>query len=269
MSVAVRERVDSVDSVDRPGHSPRQRLVVVSAVIATLAVIAGPLVAGALGGGLTRGGGSALTPMAEQVLESVPGSYQTEDMVVVPSSVNLGTAWANDVAPDAVDGDVVELDVRGLADLDYLPTTGEAPDWVSEVSAEDRVLMDVGNLSFACTRWAGADACTGALLMEHEGEKYLFHSGLGVVGSPDEVRSFRVLDLGRPTTLALGVLPFGATSAVVKFRVGGGTGVPARTSAPGAVGGATLWWLSAPSSIESVGFLDADGQLLERIRPTG
>lgn len=270
MGVATRERVDYVDSVDRPGHSQRQRLVVVSAVIATLVVIGGPLVAGLLSGGLSRGdGNSALTPMAERVLRSMPGAFLTGDLVVVPTAANPSTAWTNVVAPELIDGDVVQLDVRGLADIGYLPSRGTAPGWLSDVTAQDRVFLDVGNLSFACTRWPGADACTGSLLMEHDQALYLFHSGLSIVGSPDEVRSFQVLDLGHPTTMALGVLPYGASAAMVTFRGGGDRGVPARTSAPGAVGGATLWWVSAPAAAESVRFLDADGHVLGEADPTG
>lgn len=270
MSVATRERVDHVDSVERPGRSQRQRLVVVSAVIATLVVIGAPLVAGLLSGGLSRGDGNpALTPMAERVLHSIPGAFKTGDLVVVPAAGNPGTAWTNVVAPELVDGDVVQLDVRGLADIGYLPSRGTAPSWLSEVSAQDRVFLDVGNLSFACTRWPGADTCTGSLLMEHDNALYLFHSGLDVVGTPDEVRSFQVLDLGHPTTMALGVLPHDAKSAMVTFRGGGDRGVPARTSSPGAVGGATLWWVSAPAAVESVRFLDAEGRVLGRADPTG
>ncbi|MGH3365375.1 MAG: hypothetical protein ACRDOW_11680, partial [Nocardioidaceae bacterium] len=118
------------------------------------------------------------------------------------------------------------------------------------------------DLYFACTLWAGADACAGSLLMEHQGELFLFRAGLRLLGSPDEVRTFRVLDGGLPTDLALGRTPLGATGATVTLD--DGQEMRASVSAPGAVGGATVWWVATAEPVAAVKFVDGD-RVLDKV----
>ena len=264
MSVALNERVDYADSLDPCDRAPHQRRDVIAAVVATLAVIAGPLIAAGLGAAgrfAPVEEESVLTPTAQRVLEELPGAYASRGLVVVPAATDPGVAW-NGVPAEAVEGEVVNLEVRGLAEYGYLPSAGSAPAWLSKVSPRDRVFSDVGDLYFACTLWAGADACAGSLLMEHEGELFLFRAGLRLLGSPDEVRTFRVLDGGLPTDLALGRTPVGATGATVTLE--DGQQMRASVSAPDAVGGATVWWVSTTEPVAAVKFVDGD-RVLDKV----
>ncbi len=272
MSGAVYERVEYAGTGDRRQAAPHQRLVLAAVVVATLSMIAWPLLGAVLGlggrlGGLTTDE-ALLTPTARRVLDELPGAYTVGGMVVVPDMSASGSEWANAVPPDLVDGAMVDLGVRGLAAPSYLPSRGAAPSWLSEVGTGDKVFKDVGNLSFACTRWPGAERCTGSLLVEHGDEHFYYQSGLSLVDSPEQVRTLRVLDLGVPTNLVMGVLPQGATFAAA--AVDGESGprqLPVNVSAPGAVGGATLWWVSARSPVESVMFLDDHDRVLGRVTP--
>jgi len=264
MSVALNERVEYADSLDPCDRAPHQRLVVVAAVVATLSVIAGPLIAaglGVVGRFVPVEEDSVLTPTAQRVLEELPGAYATRGMVVVPAATDPGVVW-NAVPAESWEGEVVDLEVRGLAEYGYLPSAGSAPAWLSEVTPRDRVFSDVGDLYFACTSWAGEDACAGSLLMEHEGDLFLYRAGLRLLGSPDEVRTFRVLDAGLPTDLALGRMPVGATGATVTLD--DGRQLRASVSATGAVGGATVWWASTTEPVAGVRFLDGD-RVLDKV----
>lgn len=266
MSVALHGLVDHLEPEVPTAQPGGRRWVVVSAALATLAAIAGPLLAAGIGSlvvpepDLT----GALTPVARQVLEQEPGAYQTGDMVVVPA--DQGTVWTNDVPRDRVDGAVVDLGVRGLVQPGYLAHRGTRPDWMSSIGDRDRVFTEVGDLSFACTRWPGADTCTGSLLTQHDGNHFIVRSGLSLE-VPEQVNTFPALDLGLPTDLALGVMPQGAVSASVSVAGDGWQNrMLANTSPTGAVGGATLWWVSVPAHVESVTFLDGHNQVIGTAR---
>lgn len=257
MSVAAH---DGVRSAERERH---QRLVIAAAVVATLAVIAGPMLAGALGLHGRPAPFDALTPDARRVLKELPGAFETAGLVVVPAATDPNLLWTGPISPDQVDDPVVSLGVDGLAEHGDMHLQETAPAWLRQVGAEDLVFEDVGNLSFACTRWPGAQTCSGTLLMEHLGERYILRSGLGLPRSPGEVSSFQVLDDGLPSELVLGGAPPEVRSVEVTM-VGGGRVLAARTTAPGAVGGTTLWWASVPAPVAVVTFLDARGQVLAR-----
>lgn len=266
MSVALDGLVDRVDPESSVERGSNRRAVVAAAVLATLAVILGPLVAAGLGavGGPGEDRSSTLTPVARHVLAETFGAYTTDGLVVVPTAI--GTVWTNAVPAERVDGKVVDLGVRGLARPGYLSYDGTAPAWLSEVQDEDRVFIDVGELAFACTRFPGASGCTGSLLMQHAGQHFIFRAGLAL-DSPEEVHTFPVLEMGLPTNLALGVMPDGAVSATASVE---GRGWSNRflvsTSEPGAVDGATLWWLSAPAEVREVTFLNGHNQVIGTAR---
>lgn len=264
MGVAVPQRVDYAEAVDAIGSSARsrrRRSTVAASVLATLAVIAGPLVVGWLGfmGHMTPVNGDALlSPMARRVLHTLPQAYTTSGMVVVPAAGDRGLVSTSPLPRDQIDGAVVNLGVHGLADYGYLPRSGQAPDWLSGLRPQDQVFSDVGTLSFACMRWPGASDCKGTLLMSYGGQRHVFRSGLDVVGSPDQVHTFRALDAGLPTTLLLGSLPPRAVSASVKVGSNGSFDVVfGHTSRPRAVGGATLWWAVTAAPAVAVRFFDS------------
>ncbi len=264
MSVAVHDPVEYVDR-DEAEQARHPRAVVWSAAAATLAVIAGPVIAAALGfvERVDPDDGGTLTSLAQRVLEEVPGAFETSGLVVVPAATDPGVAWTGIVTSDRVDGAPVDLGVSGLAEYGYLPSSGTAPAWLSQVAPTDRVFSDVGTLSFACMRWPGAERCTGTLLMEYAGGLHVFRSGLSVGESPDQIRTFRALDAGLPTELVLGAMPSGAVAAMV--LTSDDREVRARTSDPGAVAGETLWWLSVTEPVRTVTFFDAKYRVLEQV----
>ena len=246
MSVAAH---DAVSPAERGRH---QRL-----------VIAGPMLA-ALGLGGHRAPVDALTPDARRVLKELPGAFVTGGLVVVPAATDPNLLWTGPISPGLVEDPVVSLGVDGLAEHGDLHLQETAPAWLRQVGSEDLVFEDVGNLSFACTRWPGAHVCTGTLLIEHLGERYILRSGLDLRRSPGDVSSFRVLDNGLPSELVLGGAPPEVRSVAVTMTAGGSHVVEARTSAPGAVGGTTLWWASVPAPVATVTFFDARGQVISR-----
>ncbi len=265
MSVALDGLVDRVEPEPPVERGSNRRAVVAAPVLATLAVILGPLAGAGLGSLSGQGEDQgALTPVARRVLDQAPGAYVTGGMVVVPAGV--GTVWTNNVPADRVDGAVVQLGVHGLARPGYLSYDGRAPSWLSTVQDGDPVFVDVGDLTFACTRWPGAPGCTGSLLMAHDEEQFIFRSGLGL-HTPERVQTFSALETGLPTNLALGTMPEGAVSATVSLEGRGWSDrFLASVSEPGAVGGATLWWVSAPADVRLVTFLDGHNQVIGTAR---
>jgi hypothetical protein len=266
MSVAVHDPVEYVDR-DEAEQARHPRAVVWSAAAATLAVIAGPVIAAALGfvERVDPDDGGTLTSLAQRVLEETPGAYETAGMVVVPAAGDRGVSWTGVVLPDRVDGVFVDLGVNGLAQYgsDYYPSGSTSTEWLTEVTPGDQVFADVGALSFACMRWPGADSCTGALILERTGTKLLFRSGLSIGESADQIRTFRVLDAGLPTQLVLGAMPRGAVAAMV--LTADDHEVRARSSDPGAVAGETLWWLSVTEPVRTITFFDEKYRVLERV----
>lgn len=242
-------------------HSPHPRLVVAAAVVAMLAVVAGPALGlGGVGRWVHVDRGPALTPIAKRVLDQVPGAFETGGIVVVPAAGNPDILWTGALTPDLIAGPIVDLGVSGLAEPGYLPSGGTAPAWLAKVGTADQVYDDVGNLWFACTRWPGSKSCKGTLLVENAGQRYIFRSGLDLAPSPREVSSFRVLDLGRPRDLVLGGAPPDASRVMV--RLAGGRWVEAQISDPGAIDGVTLWWVSVGAPVTDIRFLDAGGGVL-------
>lgn len=247
-------------------RSPHQRLVVAAAAVATTAVIAGPaLTLGPrpAGRSVPVDDGPVLTAAARRVLEHVPGAFETGGDVVVPAVGSPYILWTGALSPDLVVGPVIALGVRGLAEPGYLPSGGKAPAWLQRIGTEDQVYDDVGELSFACTRWPGVARCTGTLLMKHAGQRYIFRSGLHLAPSPDKLTTFPVLDDGLPRDLVIGAAPKAAARVKVSLA-GQHHELQARTSAPGAVRGTTLWWVPVAAPVSAVTFLDRDGAVLAR-----
>jgi len=263
MSVAVRGVSAQGDPArpraDRDPH--HERLVIVTTVLATLVAVAGPLLIGGLGR-LASVDDEALSPPAQRVLAEVPGAFETEGLVVVPANTDAALAWVEEMPYERIDGAVVDLGTHGLADYGYLPLRDSAPGWLMSITPGDSVFSDAGPLAFACTRFPSAEDCTGTLLMEHEGELYIFRAGLALADLTEQPRGFRALDLSGPAQLVLGTTP--PETAWVELRLAGDAGqrVTASLSDPGVVDGATLWWATVSSPIEEVTFLDAGGRAI-------
>ncbi|MGH3370171.1 MAG: hypothetical protein ACRDPR_09220 [Nocardioidaceae bacterium] len=264
MSAAVPHAGDRADGAELLARARHRRRVELFAVLATLAIITGPLVAGAIGlvGRLAPvDEESLLTPNAQRALEELDGAFARGGLVVVPADLDPDVVWSGPVGLDRVDGTLVDLAVHGLAAYGYLPSRGVAPAWTSRIDKDDRVFHDVGPLFWACARWPGASRCTGTLLMEHADEYYILRSGLDPSRDPAGMLSFSVLDGGAPTDLVLGAAPPGARSVTVtlsgaeRLRV-----VNGRVTAPRAAGGTTLWWASVSDPVADVRFLGDRGR---------
>ena len=246
-------------------RSPHQRMVLAATVVATLGVIALP--AGMAGSGpagrtIAVDIGPAPTPAARRVLKEVPGAFETRGLVVVPAATDPETRWTGALSSDLVVGPVVALGVRGLAEPGYLPSTARVPAWLRRLGTKDQVYDDVGDLSFACTRWPGVADCTGTLLLGHAGRHYIFRSGLHFWRAPGEATTLLVLDDGVPRNLVIGGAPPGTARVLVALP--GSREVEARTSAPGPVHGVTVWWVAVAEPLSAVTFLDRDGAVLAR-----
>lgn len=239
------------------------RLPVLASALATLVVIVVPfaVTGGAGSGSATDPGRDELTPAARRVLDELPGAFARSGLVVVPAELDPGVAWTGAVGAERVEGELVELGVHGLVGLGYLPSSGSAPAWAQGVEEADRVVSDTGPLAYACTRWPGARTCTGSLLARVRGAHYIVRSGLDVPEDPEAVLRFPVLDLGEPAELTLGTLPPGAARVEVEDPHGR---LVANLSEPGAVAGATLWWVVSDDRPQVMLAFDRDGDLLER-----
>jgi hypothetical protein len=130
------------------------------------------------------------------------------------------------------------------------------------ITPGDSVFSDAGPLAFACTRFPGAEDCTGTLLMEHDGDLHIFRAGLALADLAEQPRGFRALDLSGPAQLVIGTTP--PRTAWVELQLAGEAGqrVTASLSDPGAVDGATLWWTTVATPIDEVRFLDARGRVI-------
>lgn len=258
----------------KASHSLRERVTIAAAAAATLAVIVGP----PLGAGIadarrdsgSRSPGIALSERAERALIELPFAYRLGDSVVVPAATDFSVSWSGAVMHERIVGHAIPLGVRGLADYGYLSSSALAPEWTENLTAEDRVLADVGPLSFACTRWPGEEDCAASLLMQHDGNYYFFRSGIGSAGflaegSPMEVFTFSVLGRDGPDQLILGGLG-GTDTAEVRLTLRNGATVTAWAS-DSAVRGATVWWATVPSPVASIAAYDEHGRVLDRFDP--
>jgi hypothetical protein len=266
LSVAV---VHDQDHAGPAAHDARERLVVVAAVVATLAVIAGPGIVAALGlvSGIAPGiVEPPLTTNAQRVLDEVPSAYETGGMVVVPAVNDPNVVWIGAVTDDGIDGAVVDLGVNGLVAYGSLPRRGTPPAWMSELTPEDAVFSDVGSLYFACTPSLAADSCHGSVLVLHQGRWHVWKAGLGKPGSTGQVTRLGVLGSGGDADVWLGWMP--PRAATVWATVVGNQyirDVPARATEQGAVGGGAMWWVRSSEPVSAVTFRDRRGRVLDRV----
>lgn len=255
-------------------HAPHERAVIVATVLGVLAILAGP----GLVSGLTARwqqvppppvDAVALTDTAQQVLAEVPDAFQVGSMVVVPASGDPYVAWADGVAAYRVDGDVVDLGVRGLVPYGDLPAAPDRPTWMDGLSAGDAVFSEVGNLWFACIRPPSSTLCHGALLAEHAGQRRVVRSDLGSSASPDVMTKVSGFGSGGELDVWLGWMPDGAATAWATV-VGQQSvrEIPARSSRPRSVAGSRLWWVRTSDPVSAMSFRDARGRVLARMSVT-
>ena len=269
MSLAVPGHRDQVRTLGRDAH---ERLVVVGAVLATLAVIAGPGIVGVLaptGGVVPRVEEPRLSDNALRVLQEVPQAYRTGATVVVPADSDPHVVWIGPVAAASMDGEVVTLGARGLVPFGTLPTRGKVPAWRSAVQPVDRVFTDVGPLHVGCapssSSSSSGETCHGAVLMRRGDRWHPVPTDLGAPGSRGVVR-VSVRDGSGEAGIWLGWVPEGAVTAwatVVGHQYI--HDVPARTSARDAVGGASIWWVRASDPVSAVSYKDARGRVVQRV----
>lgn len=239
----------------------RERHIVVAAALATLAIVAGPAVAGTLGLGarFAKVDEPVLTAAAQRVLAEIPGAYEIDGLVVVPADTDSTRDWEALPEPSGIDGPLVELDVHGLVEYAALPVDGEAPIWLSTLNAGDRIYSDVGPLYYACTRVPGARRCTDTLLMEQDG-RLLVHRANLPIGRIGEVPvRVSAVDPSGPVQLLIGNAP-PSTSTVVVRLAGQDRKLWAATHRPGHGRRVTLWWVSVPAPVVEVRFLDEQGR---------
>lgn len=255
---------------------PQDRLVVAAAVLATLAAILAPAVAGTVLGGAGRPDGPRpdpvllLTERAQRALTELPYAYQVGRAVIVPVTVGDQVHWGGEVTQDRIEGMALPLGARGLVDYGQVapPHLGAS---ASGLGVEDSVLADMGPLFFACTRWPGEDDCSAALLLQHD-EGYYFHrSGLGSdrflqPGAPMEMLVFEVLASGGVERLVLGGV-HGTTVEDVQLVLGHRRKVSAWTSTDHAIPGATVWWATVEELPVRVEARDGSGSLVAELGP--
>lgn len=251
--------------------APHERAVIVATVLGVLAILAGP----GLASGLTARwrevppppvDAVALTDAAQRVLAELPDAIQVGSMVVVPASGDPYVAWADGVASYRVDGELVDLGVRGLVPYGELPAALDRPAWMDGLSAGDGVFSEVGNLWFACIRPPSSTQCHGALLAEHSGQRRIVRSDLGSSVSPEVMTRVSGFGSGGELDVWLGWMPDGAVTAWA--TVVGQQSVrelPARTSRPRSVAGSRLWWVRTSDPVSAMSFRDARGRVLTRM----
>lgn len=255
-------------ALDQTWH---QRLTVAAAAALTLAVVAGPEIAtgiGALPRATSRDDPRAeLTDLGRRALDGLPFAYQLDRDVVVPAETDPTVSWLTPVPRERIEGFAIPLGVRGLAPYGYLGSSDLTPGWAREIDQDDRVLADVGPLSFACTRWPGEDECSAALLIEHGEEYFYLRSGLGSEtfldeGAPMEVFVFDALDGPYRAQLVLGGLDGTRTEKVV-LTMETGAEVVAWTSRDVAIAGETIWWALVPRPVLTATAYGPDGAVLD------
>jgi hypothetical protein len=256
--------VEQLEPVERVAVGRHDRLPVLSAALATLALIAVPFSTARPADPSPEDG---LTDRAATVLAAAPGARLLGGLVVVPAHGDPGVVWTGAVSQERIDGEVVDLGVEGLVHYGYLPSSRNPPAWAVGLTQADQVRSATGPLAFGCIRWPGAGTCTGALLVRHERQHYILRSGIAVPGDPTAVVTYPVLDLGEVAVLTLGVVPDGAVRVLLDGPGGPGGPVDARLSEPGAVDGRTLWWAATGWSVDTIGALDSAGALVTELSP--
>lgn len=244
------------------------RLVVVAAAAATLAVVTAPVVAGALSGVRLvqpENPEDALTDMGRVVLEDLHFAYPVGDTVIVPAENDPGIAWAGSVSRDDLAGSALPLGVRGLASYRYLPASDAAPEWAFVLKSSDRVVSDVGTIFAACTQFELIEDCSPSLLMQHDGEFYMLRSGLGSQdflepGAPMEAFAFPVLVHAQLGTLVLGAIRRQPEAKVV-VELSDGEVLDAWTSDL-VIPGATVWWTASTQPVRAVTAYGPDDEVI-------
>ncbi|MGE5718694.1 MAG: hypothetical protein ACM3XQ_02330 [Nocardioidaceae bacterium] len=253
------------DSAELRPPSRHDRLVIVASVVATVAAIAVPAVTAGTDepARTVVGPGPDLTAAAHRVLKQAPGAFETAGNVILPAFADPDRVWTGALGPGRIMGPTVPLAVHGLAEPGYLPPAGTRPAWLVGVGTKDHVYDDVGALSFACTRWPGVHGCTGTLLMEHAGQRYIFRSGLHLAQRPDGVSSFPVLAGSQPTNLVLGGAPPDTARVVVTRAHGrplrGHVAASSRSERA-----TSVWWVTVNEPVSDVTMFDRDGNVLAR-----
>lgn len=221
-----------------------ERLTVAAAALATLAVIAGPQVGGALAGRIVVDeprsyARDSLSEPARRALDGLPSAYQVGSTVVVPAGADPDIAPGDLLDQDLVVGDLVPLGVDGLTPYAEA-RPGRLPAWLGDLSAEDEVYAAMGPLVVGCLD-DGGEACSLGLFVRDFQEYTVFQRRLGsraFLGAGTGAETLTVDVVGGQ--LVIGGMPEPADVAVeVETRDGSTVAGSTSTSvAPGR----TIWW---------------------------
>ncbi len=256
--------------LDEPPHHGvwHERLTIIAAALGTLAVIfAAMLMAG--GQEEAQNPRDLLTDLGRRAVETLPEAYQSGDSVIVPAASASYVARANYIDPDLFQSEPVPLYVRGLAPYGSMRAPIGSPLWTAKITASDNIFVDVGQLSVACMRWPGEEACAPTLLAADGGRYYVFQSGIGSQDflQPESEMEGYVFDAvsgGERVRLVFGGLP-GTTTHSVKVEMEDGIVETAETSLGNPFLGSTIWWTTAAEPVETVTAYDLDGQVVDRL----
>ncbi len=245
-----------------------ERLTIAAAALGTLAVIVAAVV---MAGGQEEGQNprDLLTDLGRRAVNTLPEAYQSGDSVIVPAESASYVARANYIDPDLFQSPPVPLYVRGLAPFGSMRAPMGSPLWTAKITASDNIFVDVGQLSAACMRWPGEEACAPTLLAADSGRYYVFQSGIGSQdflqpGSEMEGYVFDAVSGGDRVRLVFGGLP-GTTTQSVKVELADGIVEAAETSIGTPFAGTTIWWTTAAQPVETVTAYDLDGQVIDRL----
>lgn len=245
--------------------------------------------------GLTLGGGIGravddvpvatqpheLSPLAERVLDEVPGAVQVSDwQVVLPAPAGAAHQWPE--TDMAVAGTPVDTGARHYAGVTSY-RAGAFPDWLhrgvakierTDLASDDGshpvgstdmgILVDAGAAYLGCV--GSDDSCTPALLTRDAGG-WSYQWGMGTEdflrpGSDMEVFLSDDYSTGAPGELVFAGLP-GTDVARVDLVTTDGTTVPGHVERGSVVPGASMLWGTVVGKLAAVVAYDADGDVIE------
>lgn len=249
-------------------HARHERLTVAAAAIATLAVIAGPQVGGALAGRLVVDEArsyarDSLTVRARRALDGLPGAYQVGTSVVVPAAADPAVPPGDLIDVDQAVGELVPLGVDGLEP--YVDVrAGRLPAWLEQLSDDEHVYAAMGPLVAGCLVEAGTDTCALGLFVRDFQEYTVLKRRLGSraflnPGSGPE--TFRVDVVGGQ--LVIGGMPGGSDRLEVRIETRAGDTVPGTTNVDVAPGN-TIWWAKVEADPVELTVRD-DERLVSRV----
>lgn len=234
---------------------------------------------------------TALSPLAQRVLDEIPGAKQVSAyQVVIPgpdTPADMDQALGSDPQlPDAAD-QLVTIDAHAYAGVTMYPK-GVYPGWLfGAISAAeqaagddegyqvgtfaDGIIVDQGQAQLACLTWPKNDACSISFVHQitgdsNPGNTYL-DWGMGTddflePGAPMEVFQSDNFSSGQPTKISIAGID-GTDVASVEFVNTDGRAIEGTTLAGTLSPGDTIMWADVPGELARVTAYDAAGDVIE------